>query len=111
MTAKYKVVVIAYKNIEKRIIDKISMYSVKDIRNLEDLENFSSYSGKGFNMNDRVGIYMGWFKDRAKEKIMKGYEVSILELPVKTSEHQIDVIEFLDAAYEEDLVVLEKVDV
>jgi len=61
------------------------MYSVRDIKTLDDLDNTSNYSARGFNMNDRVNI--------------------------KEDNHEIDIIEFLDAAYEQDLIVLEKVDV
>lgn len=111
MTAKYKVVVIAYKNIEKRIIDKISMYSIRDIKTSDDLDNTSTYSAKGFNMNDRVNIYLGWFKDTINKKLLEGYEVSILELPAKGDCHEIDIIEFLDVAYEQDLIIVETVDV
>lgn len=111
MTAKYKVVVIAYKNIEKRILDKISMYSTKDIENSDDLYNTNTYSARGFNMNDRVNIYLNWFKDSISKKLSEGYAVSILELPAKGDCHEIDIIKFLDAAYEQDLVVVETVDV
>lgn len=111
MSNKYKVLVIAYKNVDKKILDKISRYSIKTIDSADDMENVSTFCSRGFNMNDRICIYLGWFKDEAKEKLKEGYEISILELPHKISDNKVEVIEFLDAAYEDDLLVIGKVDV
>lgn len=111
MSKKYKVLVIAYRNVDEKILNKISRYSIKTIDSEDDMDNVSTFCSKGFNMNDRICIYLGWFKDEAKKKINEGYEVSILELPSKSSDDKVDAIEFLDAAYEDDLLVIGKVDV
>ncbi len=111
MSNKYKVLVIAYRNVDSKILDKISRYSIKTIDSVDDMENVSTFCSRGFNMNDRICIYLGWFKDEAKEKLKEGYEISILELSHKISDSKVEVIEFLDAAYEDDLLIIGKVDV
>lgn len=108
---KYKVLIVAYRNIDEKILEKISNYSIKKLENADDLENVNTFCSRGFDLNDRICIYLGWFKDEAREKLNEGYNVSILELPIKTSGSKVDVIEFLDAAYEDDLLVLGRVDV
>lgn len=111
MSNKYKVVVIAYRNVDIKILDKISKYSIKTMNSVSDMENVSTFCSRGFNMNDRICIYLGWFEDETKKRIQEGYEVSILELPHKLSDNKVEIIEFLDAAYEDDLLVIGKVDV
>lgn len=111
MNSKYKVVAIAYKNIEKTVVERISKYSIKDIDDISDLETSVTYCGKGFNLNDRICIYIDWFKDTAIEKLKEGYIVSILELPQAISGSRVELLELLDIEYKEDLIILEKIDV
>lgn len=93
------------------MLEKIKAYSVKEIATEGDLHEISMYCGKGFSMNDRVCIYLGWFKEDAKQKLLEGYNVSILELPAISGEAKVETIEFLDEILGDDLIVLGKVDV
>lgn len=111
MSNKYRVLIIAYRDVDEKIINKISRYSIKDLDSKEDIDTVTTFCSRGFDLNDRICIYLGWFKDEAVEKIKEGYKVSIIELPYKSSDDKVDVIEFLDAAYEDDLLVIGKVDV
>lgn len=108
---KYKVLVVAYKNIEETVVNKVKKYSIKNIDSLSDLDNSFEYCGKGFSLNDRLCIYLKWFDKSAREKIKEGYEVSILELPKAISGSRVELLELLDIEYKEDLIILEKIDV
>lgn len=108
---KYKVIAIAYRNIEKSVEDRICKFSIKDVFSMDDLENVSEFCGRGFNMNNRVCIYMDWFRDDFKSKIKEGYKISLLEMPHKEGSHRLEFLELLDSEYGEELLVLGKVDV
>ncbi len=112
MSTKYKVVVIAYRELKEEDEQKIYNSSIRTLDDLDDLkEVYINCSGKGFNQNDRVCIYLDWFRDKAKEKIEEGYNVGILEMPIKSGNVELEVYKQLDIDYGEDLLVLESVDV
>lgn len=111
MSIKYKVLAVAYRNIDQKILDEMMQFSVKNINTVTDLNDVNIFRGKGFNLNDRISIYNDWFKDVAKVKLNEGYKVAILELPFNASIDKVDAIEFLDKAYGDDLLILGKVDV
>jgi len=108
---KYKVIAIAYRNVEETVVKRINKYSVRDIFSAIDLENVSDYCVKGFNMNNRICIYLDWFRDDFKKKLKEGYKISLLEMPIKEGSTREEFLELLDAEYGEELLVIGKADV
>lgn len=108
---KYKVIAVAYRDIEETIKKRICKYSAKDIFSMKDLENISEFCGRGFNMNDRICIYLDWFKEDFKKKLKDGYNISLIEMPYKKGNYQSDFLGFLDEEYGEELIVIATADV
>ncbi len=107
---KYKVMIVAYKNIDEATQKKIEKYALRSIKTVDQLEhdrNFYSNSTKGFSMNDRVSIYIDWITEEAKEKIQNGYTITILELPIEKSEGKVvGTLKALDIVFEDDVLIL-----
>lgn len=84
--AKFQVAVVAHKDISNEIKDitnKNSICNIKDIENLNELLKDHTYynpGGSRFDMNDRMNIYLGWYKDEIEEKLNEDYHIDILEL-------------------------------
>ncbi|QQY80209.1 hypothetical protein EDD65_10323 [Keratinibaculum paraultunense] len=112
-TAKYKVMLVAYKDIEprvKNIITKHSVCNIKD-KNVFDrlLQKQTNYQGSGrnFNLNDRIGIYLGWFKDKISEKLEEGYILDIIEVHKSYGNTREELLKALDIEYGDDILVLD----
>lgn len=110
---KYRVILAAYRKVDKNIMEKIEKYSIRTIKNNDDLSTIkNSYSGKGFSMNDRVSIYVDWINDEIKNKINEGYTIVILELPiVKKDGELVKNLKSLDIEFGEEVLILKQVDV
>ncbi|MEW9122208.1 MAG: hypothetical protein AB2421_05795 [Thermotaleaceae bacterium] len=107
---KYKVMIVAYKDIDEATEKKIQKYALRKIKTIEQLENdrnFHSNSPKAFSMNDRISIYISWINEDAKEKIQKGYTIAILELPIEKSEGKVvGTLKALDIVFEDNILIL-----
>ncbi|MTI65340.1 MAG: hypothetical protein FH753_01925 [Firmicutes bacterium] len=111
MSKKYTVFLIAYRNVDERVEKILTNSSVKTIDTLDDLDQNEVFNSRGFSLNNRVDIYVDWFKKKAREKIDKGYEVAILEVPKSVGETKAELLNELDIGFEEDILVLETIDI
>lgn len=109
---KYNMALVAHKNISgeaKNITHQSSICHIKDIDNLYDLLDDQSYykgSGAWFDMNDRVGIYLGWYKEKIKEKLGEDYKVDIIELHKSYGKERFVELSNLEDKYENDFMVI-----
>lgn len=107
---KYKVLIVAYKNIDEATQKKIEKYALRSITSVDQLEhdkNFYSNSTKAFSMNDRISIYIDWITEEAAEKIQEGYTIAILELPIEKSEGKVvGTVKALDIVFGDDVQIL-----
>ncbi len=84
--AKYQVAVIAYKDISNDIKEITNRNSICNIKNIDELNEMlfehSYYNSRSsrFDMNDRMNIYLDWFKKGIQEKLEEDYQVNIVEL-------------------------------
>ncbi|NLW40172.1 MAG: hypothetical protein GXY96_04510 [Tissierellia bacterium] len=106
---KYKVLLIAYKDVDKKIKDIITKYSVLNIQDKDIVLRQTKYpgSGRSFDLNDRISIYLGWFKDRIVEKLDKGYTLDIIEIHKSYGNRIEQVLSALPLIYGDDIVVLD----
>jgi len=109
---KYKIMLLAYKDVEgrvKNIITKYSVCNIKDKATLDELlrerTNYQG-SGRGFNLNDRIGIYLGWFEKQIEEKLEEGYILDIIEVHKSYGETREELLKTLDIEYGDDILVL-----
>jgi len=110
---KYKVMLLAYKDIEdrvKNIITKHSVCNIKDETNFKKLlreqTNYQG-SGRGFNLNDRISIYLGWFENQIASKLKEGYTLDIIEVHKSYGNTREELLKALDIEYGEDILVLD----
>lgn len=108
---KYKVVAVAYRDVEETIIKRICKNSIKDIDSIDDLYNTEEFCTRGFNMNNRVCIYLDWFRDEFKKRLKNNYKISLMEMPFKEGVHRSEFLELLDEEYGDEVLVLGQVDV
>jgi len=111
MSKKYRVFLIAYRNLDTRVEKVLTNSSVKVLDELEDLNQTEMFCSRGINLNNRVCIYLDWFKDKIKEKIQKDYKVAILEVPQAVGKTKAELLNELDISFEEDILVLETIEV
>ncbi|MBS4537476.1 hypothetical protein GOQ27_03325 [Clostridium sp. D2Q-11] len=108
---KYKVVAVAYRDVEETIIKRICKNSIKDINSIDDLDSTDEFCTRGFNMNNRICIYLNWFRDEFKKKLEENYKIALMEMPFKEGVHRSEFLDLLDEEYGEEVLVLGKVDV
>lgn len=112
-TTKYKVMLLAYKDIEERVKNIITKYSVCNIKDKNALNRLlkerTDYqgSGRGFNLNDRIGIYLGWFEEQIKLKLEEGYILDIIEVHKSYGDTREELLKALDIEYGDDIIVLD----
>lgn len=108
---KYKVVAVAYRDVEETIIKRICKNSIKDIDSIDDLNSTEEFCTRGFSMNNRICIYLDWFRDEFKKRLKDNYKISLMEMPFKEGVHRSEFLELLDEEYGDEVLVLGQVDV
>lgn len=105
---KYKVFVVAYKNIDDKIKNIVTKYSVFNIKNKDVFLRQTNYQGSGrnFNLNDRISIYLGWFKDEIIEKLDEGYNMDIIEIHRSYDDPREHMLKALNTEYGDNIVLL-----
>ena len=64
-------------------------------------------SGRDFNLNDRISIYLGWFEDKIAEKIEEGYILDIIEVHKSYGDTREELLKALDIEYGDEILVLD----
>ncbi len=107
--SKYKVLLVAYKDIDQKTKNIITKYSVCNIKNKDVFLGQTNYQGSGrnFNLNDRVSIYIGWFKDQIIEKLDQGYTLDIVEIHKSYGNTREELLKVLDIEYGDNILVLD----
>ena len=59
------------------------------------------------NLNDRITIYFGWFKDKIEEKLKEGYILDIIEVNKSYWSTREELLKTLDIEYGDDILVLD----
>lgn len=111
---KYQVALVAHKNISgeaKNVTHRNSICNIKDMDRFNDLlddQSFYKGSGAWFDMNDRMDIYLGWYKDAIEKKLSEDYEVDIIETHRSYGDEHIDYLIDLEKSLKSDIVVLDR---
>ena len=79
---KYKVLLVAYKDLAEDMENDLAYYFISNIRNKAEIEENSfgtdrSSSGLTF----RTRLYHDWFRKTIVRKLDEGYELGIVEIP------------------------------
>ena len=112
--AKYQVALVAHKNISgeaKNVTHRNSICNIKDLDRFNELlddQSFYKGSGAWFDMNDRMDIYLGWYKDTIEKKLNEDYEVDIIEMHKSYGDKHIEDLMDLEKKLNENIVVLDR---
>lgn len=106
---KYKVLLVAYKDIDEKTKNIITKYSVCNIKNKDILLGQSNYQGSGrsFNLNDRISIYIGWFEEKIMEYLDKGYKLDIVEIHKSYGNTREELLKALDIEHGDNVLILD----
>ena len=110
---KFKVILLAYKEVDDRVKNIITRYSVCNIKDMEGFKELTrdqtNYQGSGrdFNLNDRVVIYLGWFKESIEEKLKEGYFLDIIEVHKSYGDTREELLKSLDIEYGNDILIVD----
>ena len=111
--AKYQVALVAHKNVSgevKNVTHKNSICNIKDLNGLNDLlddQSFYKGSGAWFDMNDRMDIYLGWYKDEIQKKLEDNYQIDIIEMHKSYGDQDLKNLLDIEKELENDLLVLD----
>lgn len=111
--AKYQVALVAHKNISGRVKDvthRNSICNIKDLDEFKDLlddQSFYKGSGAWFDMNDRMDIYLGWYKKDIERKLSEDYQVDIIEMHKSYGDKDIKDLMAIEKGLVHDLQVLD----
>lgn len=109
---KYKVMLVAYKDVEDNIKSSLNKYSVFHIVDKSfKSKNLNSNCGRSFNLNDRIQMYLGWFKDSILNSLEDGYVLDIIEIPKSYGDNQEIVLHELDEVYGDKVLVIDKIEI
>lgn len=109
--SKYKIYLIAYKNLDEEANKRLLKHFISFIRGSEDLEahdigNFKGSAGLDF----RVSLYLKEFEDTIKSYLDKGYNLGICEMQLEYIETQGKILQNLDKEYGEDVMIVSEME-
>ncbi|MCF6464746.1 hypothetical protein [Clostridium sp. Cult2] len=106
--ATYKVLLVAYKDIDQKTKNIITNNSVWNIKNKDIFIGQTNYQGSGvsFNLNDRVSIYIGWFQEQIMEKLDEGYTFEIVEIHKSYGDRRVNLLKNLAVENENNVIIL-----
>lgn len=110
---RYKVLLIAYKEIDEKLEKLVTKYSVFNIKNQKTLSKQGEYisSGGSFNLNDRIKIYLGWFMEDIINALDEGYTLDIIEIHRSYGSTRKHFLEVLNFEYEDEIVILDTLEI
>ena len=109
--SKYKVLLVAYKDIEED--NELKRYFISTIDNSEDIRDMDQ-SGNYRNsagLSYRTALYHSWFKDTVNKKLSEGYQLGIIETRIEDSEEREKIINKLDEDYGERILVVDEAEI
>lgn len=106
---KYKAYLVAYKNLDKNVVEIITRYSVYHIEQMEDLDVLHEFasSERSFSLNERIEIYLKNFIGNIQKKVDEGYFLDIIELPKSYGKSREDMLIEFDIQFGEDILVVD----
>ena len=109
--SKYRVLLVAYKNLEnpkelkKHFISIIKKY--EDLRDSYQAGDFKGSAGLVY----RTSLYHSWFKSKIEEKLKEGYELGIIEMRIEDHQAEEELIEKLSKDYGENVIIVERAEI
>lgn len=106
LESKYKVYLIAYKDLDEQANKRLLKHFISFIRGAEDLEAHDMVNPKGSaGLDFRVSLYIKEFKDTIVSYLEKGYSLGVCEMELEYIETQGKILENLDKEYGKDVMI------
>lgn len=105
--SKYKVLLVAYKDLAEDMEKELLYYFISNIRSKEEIEENVSASDKSSSgLSFRTGVYHSWFKDTILEKLNEGYKLGIVEIPKSYGNSGEVKLKALDEKFGENILIV-----
>ena len=106
-TAKYKVLLVAYKDLDIKTEDELAEHFIEIIKNKEDiLEDFNVNTRNSLSFSHRVNLYKSWFKEDILENLDNGYNLGIVEIPKSYGDSYEKVLQELDEKFGDKIIII-----
>lgn len=105
---KYKVLLVAYKDIEKdNELKKYFISTVQDSDDLRDINQCGDFKGSA-GLSYRTSLYHSWFKESILKRLREGYQLGIIEMRKENYEERENLIKELDEKYGENILIVDE---
>lgn len=107
--AKYRILLVAYKDIPEEVDKEINYHFISKISDFSDLRD-NMYCGdvKGSSgLSYRTSLYHGWFKDIILEKLREGYTLGIIEMRKESYEKREGILRKIDEEYGDSVLIID----
>ena len=109
--SKYKIYLIAYKNLDEEANKRLLKHFISFIKGTEDLEAHDMVNPKGSaGLEFRVSLYIKEFKDTIVSYLEKGYSLGVCEMELEYIETQGRILQNLDKEYGEDVMIVSEME-
>lgn len=104
---KYKVLLVAYKELAKDMEEKLAYYFISSVKSREELEKGSSSNERSLaGLSFRTGLYHKWFKETILQKLNEGYKLGIVEIPKSYGDNQEVLLKELDEEFGDNILIV-----
>lgn len=105
--AKYKVLLVAYKDLDESVEAELGYYFISSIKNKNDIEeNVIASDRSSSGLSFRNGIYHNWFKDKMLEKLKEGYKLGMVEIPISYGDSDVEILKELDDKFGDNILIV-----
>lgn len=105
--SKYKVLLVAYKDLTEEMEKDLLHYFISTIKNKKEIEENVFGSDKSSSgLSFRTGIYHKWFKDTILEKLNEEYRLGIVEIPKSYGNSDEIKLKELDEKFGDNILVV-----
>ncbi|MBU5425316.1 hypothetical protein KQI41_02725 [Tissierella pigra] len=105
--AKYKVLLVAYKDLTEEMENELHYYFISNIRSKEEIEENYGMDKSSSGLSFRTGLYHKWFKETILQKIEEGYSLGIVEISKSYGDSEEMKLKELDEKFGDSILILE----
>lgn len=110
LKAKYKVLLVAYKDLPNEVEKDLNYHFISKINNSDDLRDHDS-SGDyrtSAGLDYRTCIYHSWFKDSILKKLNEGYFLGIVEMRKASYDRKENVIKKMEETHTDKILIVDE---
>lgn len=106
-SSKFKVLLVAYKDLPEEMEKELLYYFVSNIRRKKDIEDVIFGSDKSSSgLSYRTSLYHRWFRDIMEEKLEEGYKLGMVEIAKSYGDSDEKKLKELDSKFGDDILII-----